>query len=325
MTATSPAIAHLHAAPVHEGLRFSSGRHPFAVVLALVLWGLLSSTSHASTCASRTVKTESAPAASYEVDATPIEEVITSHKASVVWTGCPPGAPASGGEWLAYFSSNFGTTWAGYATNWGAPYYWNWERDSPTETPFAVNIRFLYNINCAVNPRTYCLDSKDNPVVTTLISNSNHDSGLQMFVDVRFSARDNNKKGCLSIGGGKEATWNVEGTTGSTVRGKAMPVHLINCTSLRMDLTLTIIKTKPFSIPGTDDVATINLTRNNNFKYSLCSVGKNCTAVPMLGAPFSVFDSGKRLTINLTKTVRPLPPTRKCVVQLQSAPSRSRL
>ena len=84
------------------------GNEPFAVVLALVLWVLLSSTSHASTCASRTVKTESAPAASYEVDATPIEEVITSHKASVVWTGCPPGAPASGGEWLAYFSSNFG-------------------------------------------------------------------------------------------------------------------------------------------------------------------------------------------------------------------------
>ena len=144
-----------------------------------------------------------------------------------------------------------------------------------------------------------------------------------MFVDVRFSARDDlNKKGCLSIGGGKEALWNVEGTTGSTTWGKAMPINLNNCSSLRMDLTLTIIKTKPFSIPGANDVATINLTRGNNFKYSLCSVSQSCTAVPMLGSPFSVFNSSKPLTINLTKTVRPI---KKCVVQLQSAPTRSRL
>lgn len=325
MTATSPTIVHLHAAPVHQGWWFSPWRHHLTVVLALVLWGLLSSTGHADTCTTRTVKTESAPARSYTVDATPIQEVITTHKASVVWTGCTSGA-LNGGDWLAYFSSNFGTTWASYATAWGAPYYWNDERDTPTDLPFATSIRFLYDINCAVDPRTYCLDSMGNPVVTTLKSNSNHDSGLQMFVDVRFSARDDvSKKGCLAIGGGKEATWSVEGTTGSTVRAKVMPIALAFCTSLRMDLTLTIIKKKPFSIPGTDDVATINLTRNNNFKYSLCSVGQQCTAVTMLGAPFSVFDSGKPLTINLTKTVRPLPPTPKCVVQLQSAPTRSRL
>jgi hypothetical protein len=89
-------------------------RRHFAVILALLLWGLLSSTSFAGTCANRTITNNSLPARSYTVDATPIEEVIATHTASVVWTGCKTDSTPweSLGTWIAYFPANFTTSTA---------------------------------------------------------------------------------------------------------------------------------------------------------------------------------------------------------------------
>ena len=331
MTATSPTIAHLHAAPVHQGLRFSPWRHYFAVVLALVLWVLLSSTSHAGTCKSRTIKNNTVPAETYTVDATPIEEVITSHKASVVWTGCNTNDHdpiEHAGPWIGYFSK------FGLALNLDPlkePYIWSYTLDGikvyssgPVNT---AQKRFSYNINCQSAPYDYCFDSKGK-TLTLVRGSERHDSGLKMYIDLTISGLDKDKKGCMEVTTGSTGGSPVGGVlNGETAHATRTKVTLRDCITVQMDFTLSIVKTKPFSTLGMSDVTTIHLTRGNHFKYLFCNPDDNYCAGKsfILGGPFDLFNSGKPLTIKLSKTVRPLPPTKKCVVQLQSAPTRSRL
>ena len=299
--------------------------------MALVLWVLLSSTSHAGTCKSRTIKNNTVPAETYTVDATPIEEVITSHKATVVWTGCNTNDhdPIEyAGPWIGHFSK------FGLALNLDPlkePYIWSYTldgikvyRSGPVNT---AQKRFSYNINCQTAPYDYCFDSKGNTL--TLVSGSErHDSGLKMYIDLTISGLDKDKKGCMEVTSGGGGGSSVNGVqNGETVAYETTKVTLRDCITVQMDFTLSIVKTKPFSTRGMSDVATIHLTRGNHFRYLFCNPDDNfCTGKSsILGGPFELFNSRQPLTIKLSKTVRPLPPTKKCVVQLQSAPTRSRL
>jgi hypothetical protein len=296
-------------------------RHPFAVVLALALWGLLSSTSHAGTCKSRTVETESAPAKSYTVDATPIQEVITSHTASVVWTGCITsdygiGEPA--GTWISFFPLSLNVN-AYHDTRLTKV---NIVSDSVSEFYHSsASIRHGYYISCSiVGAKGFCLDKDEKNVDPP--TNWPRDYGLRIYVETTWSAKDKDGRGCMLF-----ATGHIGGG-GSNVPDAGIATHQVirlrSCTDVRLDLTLSIVKTKPFVVPNFD-VATVKVTGTDQFKYRYCNYYKSCRTDTFLGGNFEVFNSGNPLTIKLSKTVRPLPPTRKCVVQLQSAPSRSRL
>ena len=295
-------------------------QHHLAVVLALVLWGLLSSTSHAGTCATRTVKTESAPAKSYTVDATPIEEVITSHKASVVWTGCITsdyGLGEQAGSWISFFPLSFNAYHHPLLTKVDLV------KDSVnTFYHSSAYIRHGYYVSCSLNgAKGFCLDKDGNNVNPP--TRWPTDYGLRIYVETTWSATDKDGRGCMlfatgHIGGG----WSTLPDAGL---GTEQVIRLRLCTDVRLDLTLSIVKTKPFVVKNFD-VATVRVTTGTDkFRYRYCEYYVYCKPDNFLGGNFEVFNSGQPLTINLTKTERPLPPTRKCVVQLQSAPSRSRL
>jgi hypothetical protein len=291
-------------------------RHPFALVLALVLWVLLSSTSHAGTCATRTIKNNTVPAETYKVDDKPIEEVITSHTASVVWTGCITsdygiGEPA--GYWISFFplslNAHYVTQLAKFTT----------VKDSITNNLSSASLRHVYYISCSINgAKGFCLDKDGNNVDPS--TRFPTDYGLRIIVETTWSATNKDKQGCLlfAIGGTGSGLLPDSGTA------KHQVIRLRSCTDVRLDLSLSIVKTKPFVVPNVD-VATVKVTGTDKFKYRYCDYHESCKTDTFLGGNFEVFNSGQPLTINLTKTERPLPQTRKCVVQLQSAPSRSRL
>jgi hypothetical protein len=310
-------------------------RH-FSVALTLLLWGLLSSTSFAGTCANRTITNNSLPARSYTVDATPIEEVIATHTASVVWTGCKTDSTPweSLGTWIAYFPANFTTSTANSgADSFSSPSTlggFNYTRNSNTGGNFfpvdSAHIRYRYLINCKTNffnEIGFCLDGQSNAVTLDSAQvSSNSDYGLRMYVDLTWSGTNNDNKGCVEIAATGVSGWTEAGQ--AVARGMELRSH--GCTSVKLDAKLTIVKTKPFTTPKFDNVATVNLTKTNFLKYSLCEPVSGCSgkagSVKALGGPLDIFNSGQPLTINLTKTVRPI---KKCVVQLQSAPTRSRL
>ena len=272
-------------------------RHLYSAALTLLVWGLLSSPSFAGTCATRTVKTESAPARSYTVDATPIEEVITSHKASVVWAGCTTGSPESAFQWLNYFYEGFGVERRPFSgIQLVEPHIWSYTLNGQkvaSNTPFVSSAykRFVYDINCQEPPYDYCLDLKGNALMPPKKS-SRLNSGLQIYVDITISGEDSNGKGCIKANNGGDGVWPVGGSIGAaTGTGTGTNISLNKCTTMRMDYILSIVKTKPFSAPGLD-VATINVTRTNQFHYSVCETEEYCTRISsFLGGPFKLFNS----------------------------------
>jgi hypothetical protein len=310
-------------------LFLDSWRHHFAVVLALFFGGLFTSTSFAGTCANRTITNHSLPARSYTVDATPIEEVIATHTASVVWTGCSIKSSSKEflGTWLAYFPINFGVINVGLPesdTDFGS-YGFVYVKKPNTHPHFSdsARIRYLYYINCQTQNyvKDSCLDPMGNPVTPSDRAQYT-DMGLRMYVDVTWSAVNNETNaGCMEIVVGKAGTWTpIDGAN-----ARAMVLYMLGCTNVRLDFKLSIVKTKPFVAPNSE-VSTIHVTGTNNFKYSVCEANSNCSPTKepgkVFGGFFDVFNSGKPLTINLTKTVRP---TGNCIVKLKSAPKRSHL
>lgn len=316
-------------------------QHLLPALLTLLLFVFYIGASHAATCTKRTITNDKPlPARSYTVDATPIQEVIATHTASVVWTGCTSQPLDAWGSWYAFFTEDIpvGTYTNGY-DSFNTPmniYGFDIDRTTNTTTnSFPVDsghIRFRYVINCRTamtGDIGFCVDDKKQ-VYAEPTNPGFIDYGLRMYVDLTWSATDVNKKGCLQVGGGK-----VGG--GSAVTGwafaKEMQVYAFtSCTNLRLDAKLTIVKTKPFDFASFPYVTTINLTKTGNFKYKVCekfsSLVSSCvdgTPGDIRGSAFDLFTSGQPLTIKLTKDVRPIPPTQKCVVQLQSTPTRSRL
>ena len=305
----------------------------------MLVWGLLISPSFAGSCKTRTITNHSLPASSYTVDATPIEEVIATHTASVVWTGCKTDSTPweSLGTWIAYFPANFTTSTANSGSDlFSSPSTiggFNYGRFSNTGGNFfpvdSAHIRYRYLINCKTNffnEIGFCLDDQSNsvPLDSAQVA-TNSDYGLRMYVDLTWSGTNDDAKGCVEIAAKGVSGWPEAGQ--AVARGMELRSH--GCTSVKLDAKLTIVKTKPFTTPKFDNVATVNLSKTNFFKYTLCEPVSGCSgkasSVKALGDQFDIFNPGKPLRINLTKTVRPIPPVKKCVVQLQSAPTRSRL
>jgi hypothetical protein len=327
----------IHISFIGLGLKLMQAwRRHFAVVLTLLLWGLFTRTSFAGTCATRTITNHSLPARSYTVDATHIEEVIATHTASVVWADCKTESTPweSLGTWIAYFPANFTTS----TVNSGSDLFsspstlggFDYDRYSNTGGNFfpvdSAHIRYRYLINCKTNffnEIGFCLDDQTNAVpLDSAQVYSTTDYGLRMYVDLTWSGTNNDHKGCVQIAATGVWGWTEAGK--AVARGMELRSH--GCTSVKLDAKLTIVKTKPFNINKFENVATVNLTKTNFFKYSLCEPVSGCSgkagSVKALGGPFDIFNSGKPLTINLTKTVRP---TGNCIVKLKSKPTRSHL
>lgn len=316
---------------MNSSLLLKPWQYLFSAALTLLVWGLLISPSFAGSCKTRTITNHSLPASSYTVDATPIEEVIAKHTASVVWAECTTGSPESASQWLNYFYEGFGVKRRPFSgSQLVEPHIWSYTLNGqkvPSNKLFVNSAykRIVYDINCQDEPYDYCFDLKGDALKPP-VKSSRLNSGLQIYVDITISGEDSNGIGCIKTNNGGDGVWPVGGSLGAaTGTGTGTYISLNKCTTVRMDYILSIVKTKPFSAPGLD-VATINVTRSNKFKYSVCDIEAFCTATnSVLGAPFVVFNSNKPLTINLTKTVRPIPTVKKCIVQLQSAPTRSRL
>ncbi len=135
------------------------------------------------------------------------------------------------------------------------------------------------------------------------------DHGLRMYIETKWSATNKDKRGCLNYS--IKSTGGTSLEDGTIATGREQWIRLKECTDVRLDLTLSIVKTQPFVIPFFEPV-TMEVTGTDKFRFSYCDlyssnrVPETCRSNNFLGGNFEVFNSNQPLTINLTKTVRPI-------------------